>query len=153
MAQESDGVYQFTNDLGALALRDPFPAGPVVVSDGTSLPPRWNIKRELDGILTIWTELKGRDQRLYMSYAGDPRVGTPLIHTSVPTRWKLLFGSDDFHMILAVPADLLAPGDKDGLAIDVGSSRSYPIATELKRLDVASDTQNWIMQSLTWGYK
>ncbi|WP_194908757.1 hypothetical protein [Catenulispora rubra] len=147
MAPVPDGVYRFDDHMGYLAIRDTSPESPVVVSSGYSLPPVWQIKNEDDGTLTVWSTLQGL--RMYLSYAGGPRVATLLVSGAQPTRWELRPGFDEYHVVIAVPARLLAPEDKDGLAVDLGRARSYPPETALMRLDPENDVQNWRLVRLS----
>ena len=146
MALVSNGTYQFRDqdNIGYLVIRDPAPGSPVVVSRDGLLPPVWQIKNEDDGTVTIWTEFKGR--RMYLSCAGDPRVAAPLVYGMEPRRWDLRPGTDEDYVVIAVPARLLGPGDKDGLAVDLPQADAYPPPAVLERLSPEKDTQNWFLQ-------
>ncbi|MEZ0107899.1 hypothetical protein ABH920_001891 [Catenulispora sp. EB89] len=146
MALVSNGAYRFLDQdhIGSLVIRDPAPGSPVIVSRGSLLPPIWQVRNEDDGTVTIWTEFQGL--RMYLSCAGDPRVAAPLVYGMEPRRWDLRPGSDEDFVIIAVPARLLGPGDKDGLAVDLPQADTYPPPAMLARLDREKDTQNWFLQ-------
>lgn len=139
-----DGNYRFSEHGGYLAFLRDAPSSPVVLSTGVGLPPIWKIKNEGDGTVTIWSHLEGL--KMHMSYDGAPKHEAPLIagvEKDKATRWELRPGYDDYHVLIAVPAGLLSPDDKDGLVVDLGRARTLPTPAALMRLNPEDDAQNW----------
>jgi hypothetical protein len=147
MAPVPDGVYRFQDQLGLLSLWDPVPGSPVVVAPpygGYGPPPVWQIRNNNDGTVMIRVAF---GLPLFLSYPDDPQPLMPVIATPRPTPWELRPGSDDGHVVIAVPASL-TPDDKDGLVVDLGPLRMFPPRTALMTFEPDNSAQNWYLDNM-----